>query len=481
VCGVGHCTPGYADCDHDAKNGCEADLTTDPKNCTACGKACSVLGGTAACANGCVVGTCDDGLADCNADPEDGCETTLAADTAHCGACDVACPTPQHAEATCVAGACGMGECASGYADCDGDASDGCETDTGKDPTSCGGCGQACGPDNTCWKGVCHLSGCPAGKANCNDDASDGCEISTATDATNCGICGKVCVDPPFAVAACVKSICGVGSCLLGMLDCDGLPGDGCEADPTNDANNCGACGNACGDGRICEASACKDAPIDLLYGLVDYWRFDGNLSPSWGGLTFDFGQGQPLYSGGHVGAAVGITGGPRFTPPSGELELNTDFTLAFWANYLVHLADDATMFEVGGLHVSVHDKWGGKPGVFVQYQAQDSNGGGFNGTPMELVDDSGFLPANAVNQWYFVVVERKGQKLSMRVNMKGTATVDLTGKSFASGTVQAYVASQFYGYDFGGGIDEAGWWKRALNEAELLTLYNGGVGMSLP
>lgn len=54
---------------------------------------CPVAGGSGTCtADGeCLVARCDDGLEDCNADPTDGCETDLAGDPDHCGACDVSC------------------------------------------------------------------------------------------------------------------------------------------------------------------------------------------------------------------------------------------------------------------------------------------------------------------------------------------------------------------------------------------------------
>ncbi len=481
ACVVDHCTPGYADCNGKVADGCESDLTADPDNCTACGLVCSVTGGVAGCSNGCVATACDAGLADCNHDAGDGCEAVLTSDPAHCGGCSKSCPTPTHAAATCAGGTCGMGACVSGYADCDSVPANGCEADLGKDVGNCGGCGKACGPDNTCWKGVCHLGGCAAGKGNCNGDPIDGCEVDLASDPANCGACGDVCGALPNATPGCAGGACGVDACLDGRLDCDALPANGCEADPTSDAMNCGSCGAACALNEQCEASACKPAPIALLSGLVAYWRFDGNVSPSVGGLPFVQGSGSPFYAGGRIGQAIGVTGGSLATPPSPQLELNTDFTLAFWANYLVHLAADSTAFEVGGIHVSSHDAWGGAMGVFVQYDAQGSNGGGFVGGDLQLVDDSGFVPPNQSNTWFFVVVERKGNALTLRVNGKGSASVDLTGKAFAAGNVQAYVASQIYGYDWGGGIDEAGFWGRALNPAELVVLYNGGAGLTLP
>jgi hypothetical protein len=48
---------------------------------------------------GCV---CQAGRADCDLNASNGCEVVLATDTAHCGGCDVACADGE----TCHAGAC---------------------------------------------------------------------------------------------------------------------------------------------------------------------------------------------------------------------------------------------------------------------------------------------------------------------------------------------------------------------------------------
>lgn len=50
-----------------------------------------------------------------------------------------------HAEALCVGGACAMGPCEAGFADCDRTASSGCEADTRVSSSRCGSCDLACG------------------------------------------------------------------------------------------------------------------------------------------------------------------------------------------------------------------------------------------------------------------------------------------------------------------------------------------------
>ncbi len=82
------------------------DLVGDIDNCGACDHACTVAHGTPACTGGkCAVAACDAGFADCNQDPSDGCEAELATDAANCGGCGKACPAGNGA------GFCGNGAC----------------------------------------------------------------------------------------------------------------------------------------------------------------------------------------------------------------------------------------------------------------------------------------------------------------------------------------------------------------------------------
>ncbi len=55
----------------------------------------------------------------------------------------------------CKAGAVSILKCDKGYADCDGDVSNGCETDLMSDDENCGGCGNACAATEICSLGFC--------------------------------------------------------------------------------------------------------------------------------------------------------------------------------------------------------------------------------------------------------------------------------------------------------------------------------------
>lgn len=102
----------------------------------------------------CAQSACADGFADCDNDYGNGCEAALATSTTHCGRCGNRCPEGRFGSVTCAMGACALA-CQPGFADCDGDVGNGCEVDTNNDPTHCGACGVRCPSGQGCQRGVC--------------------------------------------------------------------------------------------------------------------------------------------------------------------------------------------------------------------------------------------------------------------------------------------------------------------------------------
>lgn len=288
-CVIVACVDGFSDCDGDPSNGCEADLS-QRENCGGCGNVC---GGTAAstATSSCeriVEGedrfacdiVCNPGYADCNNSPVDGCEADLN-NPASCGSCGNDCGASfDNASGVCVSQTCRMETCDAGFADCDGDASNGCEADL-SDKDSCGACGVVCGSQNTIIPSVC-LEGatpsentcqvlCVNGYENCNGSPNDGCETDTKTDFNNCSACGISC---EYANA---DSMCQQGSCVfLGcdddFGDCDGDMGPqgqphfpfvtktGCEQSLLDNDEYCGSCSEDCTSMPgtwICEETTC--------------------------------------------------------------------------------------------------------------------------------------------------------------------------------------------------------------------------------
>ncbi|MEZ4393712.1 MAG: hypothetical protein R3A48_21795 [Polyangiales bacterium] len=102
----------------------------------------------------CGQGACNNGYADCDTDYANGCEVNLGSNPEHCGRCGWSCGSPRFARAECTNGTC-VPACESGHGNCDGDPTNGCESDLQYDPRHCGGCGRACPAGQGCRRGTC--------------------------------------------------------------------------------------------------------------------------------------------------------------------------------------------------------------------------------------------------------------------------------------------------------------------------------------
>jgi hypothetical protein len=263
ACALGTCNAGFANCDNNNGNGCEANTNTNTTHCGACGNTCSFPNAGATCSNGrCALGACNSGFGNCDGIAENGCETNLNTAVNNCRTCGNVCSTTTPGLVpVCTSGTCGtaLGTCPTGRADCNGNAGDGCEVETSTSLANCGGCGQACARTNasvSCTGGVCLLGTCTTGFGNCDGDAVNGCETNTTTSTTHCGGCGRPCFFAN-AAATCASGTCALGACTTGFANCDSNGSNGCEAALQSDRNNCGACGRQCASGEVCSAGVC--------------------------------------------------------------------------------------------------------------------------------------------------------------------------------------------------------------------------------
>ncbi len=199
------------------------DVTSDSNNCGACGRKCKAPADAGAPpANmeyGCVASQCEQlrckkGFADCDGKEENGCEVNLATDASNCGQCGTKCGPGQ----VCLkpgsdppACGCDTGETLCGNA---------C-TDLLKDPYNCGVCGHTC-PGSilsknhgflTCNQGFCGY-GCEDGWADCDSNPVNGCETNLMVNAGNCGACGNRCdtaAGQPCIRGECLRVECDAG------------------------------------------------------------------------------------------------------------------------------------------------------------------------------------------------------------------------------------------------------------------------------
>ncbi|AKV01107.1 Tryptophan synthase alpha chain [Labilithrix luteola] len=179
-CGKKKCTveqgTQYVDCNQDLDSpacggdGCEAAGLRTRENCGRCGNKCT---GAEECVDEgagyeCAVPCERAGKARCGNTCVD-----LLNDRDNCGTCGLGCRPPGFDDATfneissCKKGLC-VYECEPGFGDCNGDPSDGCETNVNKNPLNCGSCGNSCNvtAGQPCIEGKCLTVACDGGVPN---------------------------------------------------------------------------------------------------------------------------------------------------------------------------------------------------------------------------------------------------------------------------------------------------------------------------
>lgn len=239
------CEGKFQDCDRDPANACESNTELDLKNCGACGAECPSQNGTATCVASLCKLDCWSGFADCDGNPANGCETNLATSLESCGVCGSACGGP-NAKGTCVGGVCQLA-CEPGFGDCNKNPADGCEQELLAGLDHCGACGKSCRKTGTvtkCNAGTCEDVSCETGFHDCSG-------VCSANDApATCGTSCTPCAAPTGGMGTCTSGTCGF-ACIGGRTAC----GSEC-IDLATASDNCGACGRSCG-GSTCAAGLC--------------------------------------------------------------------------------------------------------------------------------------------------------------------------------------------------------------------------------
>jgi hypothetical protein len=138
-----------------------------------------------------------------------------------------------------------------------------------QDPTT----GQCCAYSSQCetpvgWKTYdtpgCATPGmCPEGTADCDGAASNGCETKLATDPSNCGACGVECMAPAGMMATCNNGVCSYPGQNSGTCFYEGLNHDVGDSFASRDGcNTCGCVVNPDGTTDIaCTERACMCSP----------------------------------------------------------------------------------------------------------------------------------------------------------------------------------------------------------------------------
>jgi hypothetical protein len=282
-------------------------LDTDTAHCGACDNACP---SGQLCTNGKCALNCVAPNLECS-----GACVNATLDPKNCGACGTACLGGANATGLCVASKC-LTACNAGYSDCNGKPNDGCELATSTDINNCGACGYACGSvpnagSTKCVAGECQAATCDGGFGDCNKTFSDGCEADLRADKANCGACGNACAATANVMStSCAASACAITACNAGYLDCNVQYADGCEVNVNSDSSSCGACGNVCKVGA-CMSGKCgtvnfgndkKDVSV-ATYGANTLFALPINVASN--GDIQSFGFYPATASTGHVTMAL--------------------------------------------------------------------------------------------------------------------------------------------------------------------------------
>jgi hypothetical protein len=187
---------------------------------------------------------------------------------ANCGACGQPCAPANASVPTCLSGTCDYGSCSGTFKDCDGDRTNGCESDPATDVENCGACNQPCDPAHfanvdsvTCTNSSCDYHQCLSAYADCDGNRQNGCERPANT-LSDCGGCTLPCAPANANGPTCAAGTCGYATCVAPYADCDGNTANGCEANTQADDANCGGCNSPCINPAHCTANGCQSAVV---------------------------------------------------------------------------------------------------------------------------------------------------------------------------------------------------------------------------
>ena len=177
------------------------------------------------------------------------------------GPAAVPCSGPHATAWSCDAGACSPAACESGWGDCNGDPSDGCESDL-TSALTCGDCARACAVGEACTPTGC-APGCTPPLTDCNSSCAD-----LLSSAEHCGDCANPCPTDGVGTATCTNGACAL-QCPVGFI----LNAGRC-VDPDSDPSCCGA---AC---EFCSVTAGEPACIGGLCSAYCWPGYTACLLP---------------------------------------------------------------------------------------------------------------------------------------------------------------------------------------------------------
>lgn len=206
-----------------------------------------------------------------------------------CGSAACApCSVPFAKGVKCAGAACVPDGCVAGRDDCDKDPANGCEASLAS-PLTCGACGTKC-PDaaRLCSGGTC-VASCPSGLTECSGSCVD-----TRTSIESCGLCDRKCNAPANGDPVCLNGSCSF-TCRSGFGDCTNNPAKACDplpkfykdedGDKVGGATSVFAC--AAPAGYVTTGGDCLDTNSNVYPGQAGF--FGAPFTNALGAQSFDY------------------------------------------------------------------------------------------------------------------------------------------------------------------------------------------------
>ena len=208
--------------------------------------------------------------------------------------------------------------------------------------------------------------------------------------------------------------------------------------------------------------------------GNLEYHTYNVDARDSYGTRNGTVTGATHVDTGGIISGHYSFDGNDKISNPYVNLEdTNTSFSVQIWANY----TSTSNMTLVSNYYASqafyrLHVV-SGKVGFY----CRDTN----NGDTINLLTTGTYNNA----AWHHVVLTRSGSNFSLYVDgslKKSSLAPAVDTCVYKSGSpateVGVYASTSLY---FTGRLDEVSLWNRALNSAEVSSLYSGGAGQSYP
>ena len=215
-----------------------------------------------------------------------------------------------------------------------------------------------------------------------------------------------------------------------------------------------------------------------LIDGILAYWNLNDDGS---GGVSLvdSTGNGNTLTNNNGVTLGTGIIGGDAVFNGSDSLQFNTTpiepstaASFSFWLN-----ATDSSIEQ------SLFDQQSsGGYGILIRTNGNETGylAIAMNGSSGPYWYPTSYNPPS--NTWVNIVATIDGAfNLNVYANSNNVLSTNIGANNGPWNAIGNFIGQTGDGNYYNGQIDEVGIWNRALSQAEVTSLYNGGAGLTYP